>query len=102
MLGSMATLPVPDDLEPRAGAIAADADPDVTFAEDPLHTDLLARDRIQVPVFPWPQKRSLGHARRWLRISAQRYNDLDDYQALADGLIRRASAKAAQRMPNRK
>lgn len=89
MLGSMVTLPVPDGLWPRASGNDPEADPDVTLSEDPLHRDLLERDHIQVPVFAWPARPALGPARRYLRISAQRYNDLDDYRTLADALSRR-------------
>jgi isopenicillin-N epimerase len=91
LLGSMATLPVPSDLEPHQTPASVDADPDVTLADDPLHHDLLERDHIQVPVYAWPAKPALGPARRYLRISAQCYNDLDDYRKLADALTRRAS-----------
>jgi isopenicillin-N epimerase len=93
MLAAMATLPVPEDLEPRARAALGDLDPDVTLANDSLREDLVERERIQVPVFPWPAKPSLGPSRRWLRISAQRYNDLDDYRRLAGALERRAGTR---------
>ena len=86
MLGSMVTLAVPVDLEPAQTPASAEADPDVTLADDRLHHDLLERDRIQVPVYAWPAKPALGPARRYLRISAQRYNDLDDYTKLAEAL----------------
>ena len=89
MLGSMVTLAVPADLEPAQTPASAEADPDVTLAGDPLHHDLLERDHIQVPVYAWPAKPALGPARRYLRISAQRYNDLDDYRTLASALARR-------------
>ncbi|MEA2622020.1 MAG: isopenicillin-N epimerase [Chloroflexota bacterium] len=90
LLGSMATIAIPDDLDPRATDPLPDADPDVTLADDPLNHDLVERDRIQVPVYAWPARPALGPSRRFLRISAQRYNDLDDYRRLADGLARRA------------
>ncbi len=89
MLGAMATVSLPDAIEPRATLHAIDDDPDVTLASDPLHDELLAQDRIQVPVFAWPARPSLGVARRYVRISAQRYNDAADYQQLAAALARR-------------
>ena len=69
MVGSMATVLLPDardiHLNPRS-----------PFAE-PLHSQLVARG-FQVPVsfFPAPPKQQV-------RISAQLYNDLDQYRALA-------------------
>jgi isopenicillin-N epimerase len=70
MIGSLAAVPLPDGLGP------AD-DPGRPWS-DALH-DLLWRDhRIEVPVFPWPQP-----GRRVLRVSAQAYNRLSDYERLA-------------------
>lgn len=89
MLGAMVTLPLPDDLEPRATAASAEADPDISLADDPLHDDLVTRDRVQVPIFAWPARPALGPASRYVRISAQRYNDRSDYERLADALARR-------------
>jgi isopenicillin-N epimerase len=73
MIGSLASLPLPDG-EPRrepAGALA-----------DPLQERLFARHRIEVPVMVWP-----APPRRLLRISAQIYNTPDQYRALADALV---------------
>jgi isopenicillin-N epimerase len=95
MLGAMVTLPLPESIEPRANLAAVDDDPDVTLATDPLHDELLEADRIQVPVFAWPARPSLGRARRYLRISAQVYNDAADYHRLADALRRRRSNTSA-------
>jgi len=69
MLGSMASLPLPDPAVP----------PDSLF--DPLTTALRTNWSIEVPVFSWPES-----PRRLLRISAQRYNDLSDYVRLGDAL----------------
>lgn len=91
MLGAMVTLPLPDAIEPRATLHPIDDDPDVTLATDPLHDELLAQDRIQVPVFAWPSRPSLGPAKRYVRISAQRYNEPADYRRLADALARRVA-----------
>ncbi|MCK4414749.1 MAG: aminotransferase class V-fold PLP-dependent enzyme [Candidatus Eisenbacteria sp.] len=49
--------------------------------DDPLERLLFDHYRIVVPVFRWPQPRL-----RLLRISAQIYNRLEDYQRLADAL----------------
>jgi isopenicillin-N epimerase len=92
MLGAMVTLALPADLPPAARPPAPGADPDQTVPDDPLHDDLLTRDRIQVPVFAWPARPSLGPAGRYLRISAQRYNEPDDYRRLADALRARRRA----------
>jgi hypothetical protein len=57
---------------------------DETLPEDPLHAELLERHRIQVPVYSWPPARAPSRpAMRLLRISAQRYNMLDEYRRLA-------------------
>ncbi len=66
MLGSMASLVLPD--EPAIDA-------------ETLWARLYDRHRVQVPVFPWP-----GPGSRVVRISAQRYNRADDYDALAAAL----------------
>jgi isopenicillin-N epimerase len=75
MIGAMASLPVPDLAGfPPAQAVSA-LDP------DPLH-DVLFRDyRIEVPVLTCP-----AHPGRLLRISAQAYNSLADYERLAAAL----------------
>lgn len=72
LLGSMATLPLPlrDD--------AATASP---FDEDPLQLALFERHRIEVPIMPWPALRQ-----RFVRVSAQLYNDASDYDALGVAL----------------
>jgi len=45
-----------------------------------LHERLYRRHRVQVPVFPF--KGAL-----WLRISAQAYNELEEYRHLADAVL---------------
>ncbi|NNM20130.1 MAG: aminotransferase class V-fold PLP-dependent enzyme [Gammaproteobacteria bacterium] len=72
MLGSLAALPLPDSEAP------ASASP---LYGDPLQLELLQRWSIEVPLIPWP-----AHPRRLLRISAQLYNDISQYEALADAL----------------
>lgn len=69
MLGSMAALPLPD------GGVTPQTSP---LYQDPLQDLLFERDRIEVPVVPWP-----AAPRRLLRISAQLYNARDDYERLA-------------------
>ncbi len=70
MLGSMAALPLPPARELPADGEA-----------DPLHRALRARHGIEVPVFPWP-----APPRRLVRLSAQLYNRLEQYERLADAL----------------
>ena len=77
MLGSMATLPleaVPDEAAARS-----------------LGETLERSDRIQVPVGPWPVRSARNGeaaARMTIRLSAQRYNEPEDYDRLADALRR--------------
>ena len=73
MIGSLASIPLPDA-------------PDLHRPSSPLYTDplqelLRLRHRIEVPVIPWP-----APPRRLLRISAQLYNSLDQYERLAEAL----------------
>ena len=72
MVGSMASLPLP----PRREGVAVDYR---TF--DPLQNALMDRYRIEVPVIDWPKPRQ-----RVIRISAQAYNSLPQYELLADAL----------------
>lgn len=67
MLGSLAAIPLPDASKPRG--------PD----EEPLREALFREHHIEVPVFSWP-----GPKGRVIRVSAQRYNRLEQYQQLAD------------------
>jgi isopenicillin-N epimerase len=75
MLGSMASIPLPENLTPPPSASAR---------YDPLQTDLWERDRIEVPVVPWP-----SHPHRLVRISAQAYNRIEQYDQLARALTAR-------------
>ena len=55
-------------------------------------------DRIQVPVGPWPVRAARDDdrlTRVTLRLSAQRYNEPEDYERLADGLRRRLGVQRA-------
>ena len=68
MIGSLAVVPLPDALETR------------NFIS--LHDQLLDRFGIEVPIIPWHEKPSL-----LVRISAQIYNTLPQYEYLAAALI---------------
>ncbi len=78
MLGSMASLPIPD----LRGDDAAHA----------LGRALEVEHHIQVPIGGWPVRAAWagdGPEQVLLRISAQRYNEPADYDRLADALVRR-------------
>ena len=72
-IGSMAALPLPDNPPAKGGAMPP--------FPDPLQDALLANHGIEVPVMPWP-----GFPKRLVRISAQLYNSLPQYQLLAEAL----------------
>ena len=84
MIGSMASIRLPVDLD----------DDDA----EALSRALAEEDRIEVPIVPFPVRaaREPGApvTTTLLRISAQRYNELDDYERLADALERRGLAGA--------
>ena len=75
--------PCPDEM---IGTLAAVPLPEMTPADvarisnglDPLRGKLLREHGIEVPVFPWP-----APPKRWLRVSAQLYNSLPQYEKLA-------------------
>ncbi len=68
MVGTMATVPIPD----RLGSTREDA----ARARDAL----LERDRIEVQLHAW-------RGRLWVRISTQVYNDLSDLERLAEAVL---------------
>ena len=70
MIGSLAAVPLPDM---AAADIAR-----ISNGLDPLRDRLLRKHGIEVPVFPWP-----APPKRLLRISAQLYNSLPQYEKLA-------------------
>ena len=74
-IGSLAAVPLPDA---PAGAL-----PVQPFNEYPLQDWLRTQHRIEVPVMPWP-----APPKRLLRISAQLYNSLPQYELLADALAK--------------
>ncbi len=76
MIGSMVALVLPDDPNPE----------DIDYSTSPtpslyLHTALLDKYAIEVPVFHFP-----AAPQRMLRISAQAYNSIRDYERLAEAL----------------
>lgn len=75
MLGSMATVPLP------AYDFDALPTPDGGWNK-PLQGLLFERSRIEVPVINWR-----GASHRSVRISAQAYNSIEDYDNLATAVI---------------
>lgn len=71
MIGTLVSLPLPDG-EPG---------PPSALYVDPLQQTLLDRYRIEVPIASWP-----APPKRLLRISAQLYNDEEDYRRMATAL----------------
>jgi isopenicillin-N epimerase len=79
MLGAMATFHLPDDADPAAAL-------DHTTTPGPSHRlgrALWEQYRIEVPVFHFP-----AAPKKMLRISAQAYNSLEQYEYLADTLAK--------------
>jgi isopenicillin-N epimerase len=73
LIGSLASVPIPDGEEGKP--------PSSPLYADPLQERLRQRYRIEVPIIPWPSP-----PKRLLRISAQLYNSLPQYELLADAL----------------
>jgi isopenicillin-N epimerase len=73
-IGSLAAVPIPN--------AAPDALPRLPFNEYPLQDTLRAEHRIEVAIISWP-----AAPQRLLRISAQLYNSLPQFEALAGALI---------------
>ncbi len=67
-MDDLRALPLPD----------GDGAPRSALSFDPLQVALFERHHIEVPVPPGPKP-----PRRLIRISAQRYNQRSDYEALA-------------------
>lgn len=72
LLGSMATVPLPAAFD-RLNEAQFDA------LQQSLYTD----DRVELPLVRWG-------GRRFLRVSAQLYNEPGDYERLAEVIVRRA------------
>ena len=87
MIGSMASIGLPPVLAPGVLPVMPDTPADATWPEDPLHAWLLEEQRIEVPVYAWPHTPTPGvPRRRLLRISAELYNDISQYERLASVL----------------
>jgi|TARA_B100001996_G_scaffold43440_1_gene31301 isopenicillin-N epimerase len=75
------TEPVPDSLVSSIASVEMPGEGEVgpmSMEGDPYHNYLLDEFGIQVPVFPWRH-----HGRRYIRISAQLYNSVEEYEFLA-------------------
>ena len=72
-IGSLAAVPLPD-APPHAL-------PRLPFNEYPLQDTLRLKHRIEVPIISWP-----APPRRFVRVSAQLYNSLPQYETLARAL----------------
>ena len=68
MIGSIATLPLPG-----AG--------EIVDGLDSLHLRLHREHAIEIPVIHWPRE-----GQRWIRLSTQLHNDLEDYRVLLEAL----------------
>ena len=73
LLGSLASMPLPD-----AAESAPQSSP---LYMDPLQETLLREYSIEVPIIPWP-----APPKRWARISAQLYNRESQYARLGEAL----------------
>ena len=72
MIACISTIQLPGEL----------VTPELMHEPDPLHQILSETYNIQVPVWSWPSP-----AGRYLRISAQLYNSIEQYELLADALV---------------
>jgi len=72
LIGTLVSVPIRD---------ARKAKTRDTFRLDPLQEQLLAEHSIEVPVITWPR-----WPRRLLRVSAQLYNSIPQYERLAAAL----------------
>ena len=73
-IGSLAAVPIPD--------ARPDTLPRLPANEYPLQDTLRIKHGIEVPIMPWP-----APPKRLLRISAQLYNSLPQYERLARKLV---------------
>jgi isopenicillin-N epimerase len=73
-IGSIASVPIPD--------AAPDALARLPFNEYPLQDALREKHGIEVPIISWPES-----PKRVLRISAQLYNSLPQYELLAKKMV---------------
>lgn len=88
MLGAMAAIPLPGLAPTPATA-------------ERLQTALFAEDRIEVPILPFPVAAALERETDTesvlVRVSAQRYNQPEEYAHLADVLVRRLGSRSSPR-----
>ncbi len=76
--------PVPESMVSSIAAVEIPSDGEVgpmSFEGDPFHNSLLDDYGVQVPVFPW-----MHHGTKYIRVSAQLYNHMDEYIFLAEAL----------------
>ena len=76
--------PCPDSMITCISTLQLPGEPlphEIMHEPDPLHEILSSKYNIQVPVWSWPSP-----AGRYLRISAQLYNTIEEYQVLANAL----------------
>jgi isopenicillin-N epimerase len=73
-IAALATIPLPEAAKQQF--------PQLPFNESPLQNALRTRHKIEVPIIFWP-----GIPKRVLRISAQLYNFLPQYEQLAAALM---------------
>ncbi len=73
MLGSIASVPLPDGDEVDTST--------APLPEPALRVRLLREFGIEVPIVAWP-----APPRRLVRIRAQAYNELGDYEKLAEAI----------------
>lgn len=74
MVGSMATVPLP---EPAPHMMSR-----TTEYDDPLQDELVKNHRIVIPIWRWGAEN-----RRVVRLSAQLYNTIEHYEQLAHALV---------------
>lgn len=76
--------PVPETMVSAIASVEIPSEQEVgpiSLEGDPFHHLLMDKYGIQVPVFPWRH-----HGTRYIRISAQLYNHIDEYNFLAEAL----------------
>lgn len=90
MIGSIASVPLP------TGVTSVAIEPGAQ--RDPLQVELFERHRIEVPIMTWPVPAALGAGRRpavrLIRISAQCYNVIAEYERLAAALRESDASRA--------
>jgi isopenicillin-N epimerase len=85
-------LPCPDDMVGSMAALPLPPSPVDPMATSPLYRDTLqqtlySQHKIEVPILTWPSPAPGSSLQpRLIRISAQLYNRMEDYQRLANAL----------------